>query len=269
MIGTEPAASGADTRGLPFWAMCNGLCQFQVTRTGLCLQNRKAACGFFFLPFGPDGWHVTRRTHLWIWTLGYFCYFWLILTQVRKTACMKPSFSWQWTYFNAPPPTQRKKHLQLIDIVDRWSGKACGWLKQQLVVIECDTVARKQWWLWHLIRRVEWKNPYCFDKSSDHKEQPFSFTHSWRRGREYVCVSGETLGNVSFDFPEVAIWRSSSFFSCSAAARWKSECFHSELAFCAELTSIKIRIVQDVFLGTVWFWIIVPLSKWKACPIES
>lgn len=75
-------------------------------------------------------------------------------------------------------PPQRKNHLKLIDIVDRWPGKASGWPQQQPVVIECDPVARKRWLLGHLIRRAEWKNPYCLDNSSDHKEQPFSFTHS-------------------------------------------------------------------------------------------
>lgn len=34
---------------------------------------------------------------------------------------------------------------------------------------------------------------------------------------------------------------------------WKGECFHSELAFCTDLTSMKIRIVLDVFLGAIWF----------------
>lgn len=45
---TEPAASGANTRGFHCGAMCNGLCQFQVTGTGLCLQNSKEAVFFFF-----------------------------------------------------------------------------------------------------------------------------------------------------------------------------------------------------------------------------
>lgn len=55
------------------------------------------------------------------------------------------------------PPPKRKNHLKLIDIVDRWPGKASGWLQQQPVVIECDPVARKRWLLGHLIRRAEWK----------------------------------------------------------------------------------------------------------------
>lgn len=46
-MGTEPAASGANRRGFHFGAMCNGLCQFQVTGTGLCLQNSKEAVFFF------------------------------------------------------------------------------------------------------------------------------------------------------------------------------------------------------------------------------
>lgn len=68
-------------------------------------------------------------------------YFWLILTQVLKTDWLKQSFSRQWTYFQVP---QRKTISN-----DWYCRKVCGWPKQQSVVTECDTVARKRWLSWY------------------------------------------------------------------------------------------------------------------------
>lgn len=71
-------------------------------------------------------------------------YFWLILTQVQKMDCMKQSHFHDSGHISTSP---KEKLSQMIDIVDWWPGKVCGWPKQQLVVIECDTVARKRWLL--------------------------------------------------------------------------------------------------------------------------
>lgn len=73
-------------------------------------------------------------------------------------------------------------------------------------------------------------------------------THAWGWGED-MCVN-KMLENVSSCLPKVAVWRSSSSFSCSEAISWNGKCFHSALAFCSDLTSMKIKIILDVLLGT-------------------
>ena len=58
----------------------------------------------------------------------------------------------------------------------------------------------------------------------------------------------------SLTFPGAAVWRASSPFSCSEAMiHCNGECFHSVLAFCSNLTSMKIKIGLGVLLWTLIF----------------
>lgn len=62
------------------------------------------------------------------------------------------------------------------------------------------------------------------------------------------------LEMFSLAFPRAAVWRASSPLSSSEAMIHCNEgCFHSELAFCYDLTSMKIRMGLGVLVWTLTF----------------